>query len=56
MRHPSGALTTFSTSLEATSDGTARVVGTGPGGRIVSEDLTAILSLFAIPKSEWVEG
>ncbi|UOR14588.1 phosphoserine phosphatase SerB [Qipengyuania aquimaris] len=25
-------------------------------GRIVSEDLTAILSLFAIPKSEWVEG
>lgn len=25
-------------------------------GRIVSEDLTTILSLFAIPRSEWVEG
>jgi phosphoserine phosphatase len=25
-------------------------------GRIVSKDLTAILSLFAIPRSDWVEG
>ncbi|MEL6891907.1 MAG: Gfo/Idh/MocA family oxidoreductase, partial [Actinomycetota bacterium] len=33
MRHASGALTTFSTSLDATSDLTARIVGTG--GQIV---------------------